>query len=326
MVDQGLDSDESTPTRENQWTLDIESILDKIRCNSALYSEYHKQEYYKNKGYLKYFKIPTIILSAFSSVFSVGLQPYVEQSAVSVITCLIGLFVGILNSLELFLAIQSTMESELNHSREFYLLSVDIFKTLLLKRAHRLTKGPVYLDEKYSMYCKLVESSVLTNKVVEDRMLTNNEFITAEVAKQTKKRLWPNVTSVLDSKSAVVGPGSVVGAAGSLVGAAGSLVGAAGSLVGAASNVAGSALGVVGSVVGAAGTITGSALEATGNVAGSVVSAAGTITNSALEAANNVAGFMEGSSVGGENGAPEEKFQFNPNARQFVPYALHLRT
>jgi len=334
MVDQGLDSDESTPTRENQWTLDVESILDKIRCNSALYSEYHKQEYYKNKGYLKYFKIPTIILSAFSSVFSVGLQPYVEQSAVSVITCLIGLFVGILNSLELFLAIQSTMESELNHSRDFYLLSVDIFKTLLLKRAHRLTKGPVYLDEKYSMYCKLVESSVLTNKVVEDRMLTNNEFITAEVAKQMKKRLWPNVTSVLSSKGAVVEPGSMVGAAGSLMEAAG--------------NVAGSALGVVGSVVGAAGTVagsvTGSALEAAGNVAGSalgvvgsVVGAAGTVagtiagsvTGSALEAAGNVAGpslKVVGSSFVEENEAPEEKFQFNPNARQFVPYALHVRT
>ena len=316
MVDQGLDSEESTPTRENQWTLDVESILDKIRCNSALYSEYHKQEYYKNKGYLKYFKIPTIILSAFSSVFSVGLQPYVEQSAVSVITCLIGLFVGILNSLELFLAIQSTMESELNHSRDFYLLSVDIFKTLLLKRAHRLTKGPVYLDEKYSMYCKLVESSVLTNKVVEDRMLTNNEFITAEVAKQMKKRLWPSVTSVLSSKGAVAG--SALGVVSSVVDAAGSVVGAAGSVVDAAGTITGSALEAAGSVAGAAGTITGSALEAAGSVmgaAGSVMGAAGSMVSSSFT-----------NPVGMENVATEEKFQFNPNARQFVPYALHVRT
>lgn len=236
MSRENTDSDSFSPTRENQWTLDIENILDKIRCNAALYSEYHKERYYKNKGYLKYFKIPTIILSALSSVFSVGLQSYVEQSLVSVTTCLIGLFVGILNSLELFLAIQTTMENELTHSRDFYLLSVDIFKTLLLKRTHRMTKGPVYLDEKYTMYCKLVESSVLTNRVIKDKMLSENEFIEVEISKQHNKSHWDRLVPYLKQPRAVVGTavqaaGAVVGAAGTVLGAAGSVVGAVGSVV-----------------------------------------------------------------------------------------------
>ena len=166
---------------DNEWTTDLESILDKIRMNSNVLTEYHKERYYKYKGYLKYFKIPTIILSAFSSVFSVGLQSYVEQSVVSIITCLIGLFVGILNSLELFLAIAQTMESELTHSRDFYLLSVDICKTLLLQREHRLAKGKQYLNEKYSVYCKLVENSILVDKVLTDNMLPTNELIQYDV-------------------------------------------------------------------------------------------------------------------------------------------------
>lgn len=160
-----------------EWTTDLENVLDKIRINSTVLSEYHKERYYKYKGYLKYFRIPTIILSAFSSVFSVGLQNFVEQSLVSIVTCLIGLFVGILNSMELFLSISQTMESELTHSRDFYLLSVDIFKTLLLKREHRPSTGKAYLDEKYGIYCKLVENSILVDKVLEDKMVISNELI-----------------------------------------------------------------------------------------------------------------------------------------------------
>jgi len=251
---------------DHEWTLDIEHILDKIRQNSAVYSEYHKQQYYKNRGYLKYFKIPTIILSALSSVFSVGLQSYVEQSVVSVTTCLIGLFVGILNSLELFLAIQSTMENELNHSREFYLLSVDIFKTLWLQREHRVAKGPVYLDEKYSMYCKLVESSVLTNNIVRDKMLMENEMIEMELAtlwashkepppsrSTTSNSPWNRLLPVMRrGKKGDDDGGGGGGVLHSAVDAAGNVVGAATQVVGA---VTGSALNVVGSVVNGAGTV-----------------------------------------------------------------------
>ena len=163
------------------WTSDLENVLDKIRINSTVLSEYHKERYYKYKGYLKYFRIPTIIFSAFSSVFSVGLQNFVEQSVVSIVTCLIGLFVGILNSLELFLSISQTMESELTHSRDFYLLSVDIFKTLVLKREHRPSAGKAYLDEKYGTYCKLVENSILVDKVLSDKLVITNELIRESV-------------------------------------------------------------------------------------------------------------------------------------------------
>ena len=167
---------------ENEtWTTDLENVLDKIRINSTVLSEYHKERYYKYKGYLKYFRIPTIIFSAFSSVFSVGLQNFVEQNVVSIVTCLIGLFVGILNSMELFLSISQTMESELTHSRDFYLLSVDIFKTLVLKREHRPLGGKEYLDEKYGTYCKLVENSILVDQKLNDKLVITNELIRESV-------------------------------------------------------------------------------------------------------------------------------------------------
>ena len=155
----------------NDWTSDIEEILDKIRINSSTMFEFHKSNYYRAKSLLKFFKLPTIILSGLSSIFSVGLQPYVEQITISLITCLIGLFIGIINSIELFLAIQTTMENELKISKEFYLLSVDIFKVLMLKRHNRGDKGKLYLEEKYNIYCKLVENSALVNTSIIDKLV-----------------------------------------------------------------------------------------------------------------------------------------------------------
>jgi len=156
---------------ENEWTLDVENVLCKIRQNAGLLSKYHKKRYYRYKGYLKYFRIPTIVFSAISSVISVGLQPYISQNNVSLITCLISLGVGIINSLELFLTIQTTMENELINSKEFYLLSIDIYKTLLLEPTHRGIGGQAYLDEKYNLYCKLIENSELIKTSIRDKLV-----------------------------------------------------------------------------------------------------------------------------------------------------------
>lgn len=149
------------------WSSGIEYILEEVRLNSIDMSEYHKESYYHCKGYLKYFRIPTIILSGMNSVFSVGLQSYCPQQTVSLICCLISLICGIISSIELFLSIQQTMESELVASKDFYLLSVDIFKTLSLERNMRMMNGKTYLDETYQTYCKLIENS----NIVSDKMI-----------------------------------------------------------------------------------------------------------------------------------------------------------
>ena len=168
MLKEEEDGDTSNHT---QWSDDIENVLGKIRENCILMSNYHKMRYYNFKSLLKYFRIPTIILSAANSVFSVGLQPYMQQETISLITCIIALFVGIINSVELFLAIQSTMEQELTTSKDFYILSIDIYKILLLNRNHRSIDGKTFLDDKYSVYCKLFEGSQLMNKEINDRLV-----------------------------------------------------------------------------------------------------------------------------------------------------------
>jgi hypothetical protein len=152
------------------WTPDIENILENIRCNCITMSSKHKNRYLYLKGVLRYFRIPIIILSGLNSVMSVGLQPYLEQGIISAATSLISLTCGIIGSIELFLAIQTQMENELLKSKEYYLLGIDIYKVLSLERTNRHIDGIVFLDEKFAIYEKLIESSNIINQKITDSL------------------------------------------------------------------------------------------------------------------------------------------------------------
>lgn len=146
------------------WSDGIEHALHHIHKNSLAICEYHSRNYSRIKGYQKYFRVPIIILSGLNSVFSVGLQPFVAQEIISVLCCSISLICGIISSLELFVGVQTKMEKELLSSKEFYILSCDIFKVLSIERNHRTVDGNIYLDTIHNKYCSLIEQSDLVDK------------------------------------------------------------------------------------------------------------------------------------------------------------------
>ena len=155
---------------KNSWTPDIESILENIRLNSILLSNEHRKTYFQLESSLKYFRIPVIVISAFSSVFNVGLQPYLQQSIISVICCMLSLTTGLIGSIELFLSIQKKMENELLNSKDFYLNAIDIYKVLSLNIDNRNQDALSYLEERYNNYCKLIENSDVIHKKVTDKL------------------------------------------------------------------------------------------------------------------------------------------------------------
>jgi hypothetical protein len=157
------------------WTDGIETALIDLKNKSLHKSEHHKKNYYFFKGYLKYFRIPTIIFSGVNSVFNVGLQPYLSQSIISVLCCSISLICGIIASIELFLGLQNMMEKELIASKEFYILSYDIFKILSVEREHRMLNGKIYLDNTHVKYCNLIERCNLID--TEDEMNIVKTFV-----------------------------------------------------------------------------------------------------------------------------------------------------
>lgn len=159
------------PILKHEWTEDVERVLEAIRANSVMLSNYHKERYYYYKSYLKYFKLPLIALSSLTSIASVGLSEYVPQKSVSLITCILSLVSATIASVELYLGIQKTMETEMLTSRNFMLLAYDIYRILSLTRENRIMDGKHYLDEKYNDYSKLIENANLVkNKRIEDKL------------------------------------------------------------------------------------------------------------------------------------------------------------
>lgn len=155
-----------------KWTNEVEEICEKLRINCVNLSEYHRKRYYHFKSYGKYFRLPLILLASINSTASVGLQPLVSQEIISGMTCLIGMVMGIISAIELYMGIQTSMELELKQSKDFYSLAIDIYKTLSLQRVNRGEDGKDYLNKKYGTYVKLCEASQLLRRKMKVDLLT----------------------------------------------------------------------------------------------------------------------------------------------------------
>jgi hypothetical protein len=149
---------------------DVDRILDKIRANSTILANYHRRRYLVLKNRLSRFRIPIILLSAINSVGAVSLQAWLPQSYISLVNMFLSLIVGIIGSLEMFYKISEQMTTEDNGSREFYLLSVDIYKYLALDKKNRVTEEKEFLSESWVRYTKLIETSYVLKKKVEDKL------------------------------------------------------------------------------------------------------------------------------------------------------------
>lgn len=146
------------------WSNDIIEILKKIRINSYLMSVKHKQRYNEFKDCSKYFDLPTIILSIFSSTF-ISFQGISTYKKVVVNTS-ISMFIAILTSIKLYLNLDSSINQSEKLSHEFYLLSINIFKMLELEESNRKVDASVFLNEIYSEYIKLLDSSNIFKKEI----------------------------------------------------------------------------------------------------------------------------------------------------------------
>lgn len=152
------------------WSSDIETLLNDVRENSVHLSQHHKKRYFYYKQVSTYFRVPTIILSSVASVASVGLTAYVKQESLSGIVCLMSLTIGIINSIELYLRIQDNLENELETSKKYYNLSIDIHKMLNLSHINREGEPKKVLETYYKRYVDLVAESNLLSISYPDKL------------------------------------------------------------------------------------------------------------------------------------------------------------
>lgn len=177
------------------WTQDIECVLESIRINSFLLSKEHKKRYFMLKHILLYFRLPIIIISGINSIVSVGFQPYLDQTTISMTSCILALVCSIIGSIELYLSIQKNMENELLTSKDYYLLSIDIFKTLSLQVDNRPVPAKEYLEKKYEQYVKLFENGNLLDKRITDKLNPLPENLRTLVSSNSSQELTPSDSS-----------------------------------------------------------------------------------------------------------------------------------
>jgi hypothetical protein len=145
-------------------------------------SSKHKARYFSLSNSIKWYRLPVIILSGANSIIAVGLQPYIEQGIISLTNSLIALLCGIIGSIELYLKKNSRMEADLISYTQFYLLSVEIYKTLSLLKENRPIPAKEYLQKIFNEYTKLIESSNPLETAITDKLLPIelNGFITLD--------------------------------------------------------------------------------------------------------------------------------------------------
>ena len=159
-------------------------------------SRYHQKRYLSLKSRLKFYRIPILVLSALNSVTAVGLSPYLQQNYVSLLNMSMSLIVGIIGSVEMYYGINTQMEIESNGSRDFYILGTDIYKYLSLKEEHKSELSVEFLNTSYNRYIKLVETSLVLKKKVEDK-LSIIEIDTNQIISQHTPALTPSLTTAL---------------------------------------------------------------------------------------------------------------------------------
>jgi len=155
----------------SNFTQDIEGVLENIRLNSVLLTEYHRKEFLSLNNSIKYYRIPVLLLSSVASVWSVSGTNFLEQNVVSFVSCMMGLIAGTITSIELFQKIDERMKLSEDLSHKFYILSADIYKTLALRDENRAILGKDYLIEVFSDYLKLIEKSNILRRRIKDQLM-----------------------------------------------------------------------------------------------------------------------------------------------------------
>ena len=156
----------------NTWTDTIINLLQRIKYNSMLLHHKHRHRYMKYRTISKYFDLPIIIMSVFSSSFS-SLN-VISSDYQNIITTAISMAITILSSTKLYLNLSNNITSEIDLSKAYYILSINIFKMIMLKPPDQ--NPNTFLDASFAEYSKLIETSSLLYKNIKKDLLNIDEY------------------------------------------------------------------------------------------------------------------------------------------------------
>ena len=161
---------------DQDWDENIIEFLQLLRSKSVSLSQKHTLSFFYYKTCENYFQLPIIILSVFSSFISVGVSAFLSQPIISITTASISMGIAILSSIKLYLNLTINTAIELDLSKDFHVLAMDISKILFIPYHLRKINQIDFIDDIYGRYITLLQQSSLI-KADEERQQLNNQMI-----------------------------------------------------------------------------------------------------------------------------------------------------
>jgi len=144
-----------------EWDEDLIEFLNLLRRKSVYLSNQHSLSFLYYNKCATLFSVPSIILSIFNSFISVGVSDFVEQTNISLISSSISMLLAILGSVSLYLNLNNLKIQELELSKSYHHLGLQISKTLFIPVNLRKIDQLDFLNACYDKYVILLQESSL---------------------------------------------------------------------------------------------------------------------------------------------------------------------
>ena len=167
------------------YTNDVDTLLEKIRVNCVLFSKAHKQRYLALEQSLKYYKLPVIVISGVSSLVAVS-QEYMPQYYITIINSVFGLCVSVICSVELYLGISVQLSKAAMLTKEFYELSIEIFKVLSMDINNRTENPMTFLESVFGRYSSLYANKDIVKFHIQDQLIPLNDDLAARLRQNSE--------------------------------------------------------------------------------------------------------------------------------------------
>ena len=175
----------NTESFRQLYTNDVDTLLEKIRVNCVLFSKAHKQRYLALEQSLKYYKLPVIVISGVSSLVAVS-QEYMPQYYITIINSVFGLCVSVICSVELYLGISVQLSKAAMLTKEFYELSIEIFKVLSMDINNRTENPMTFLESVFGRYSSLYANKDIVKFHIQDQLIPLNDDLAARLRQNSE--------------------------------------------------------------------------------------------------------------------------------------------
>lgn len=152
----------------DRWHTEEEVFLENLQKQcETLYKYMLKEHHYYDRLSGK-FNVPILIISAVNSLTAVALNSFIAQEYVSVLNAVLSAGTGVLGSIQLYLKLNEKMTKATRASVGFKRVSLKISRELALARDVRMTEGPAFVQDCFSEYNQILESSNPIEKKLEE--------------------------------------------------------------------------------------------------------------------------------------------------------------